>query len=84
MTGPEHYRKAEKILASLDRARDEDLRINHEKAATALAEAQVHATLAMAASSVFNLIPATDSDRQGWADAMTIPDPVINPLDNIA
>ena len=84
MTGPEHYRKAEKILASLDRARDEDLRINHEKAATALAEAQVHATLALAAGSVFNLIPSTDSDRQGWADAMTIPDPVINPLDNIA
>lgn len=77
MTGPEHYRRAEELLATLDL-------VPSDAETKVLAEAQVHATLALAASSVFNLIPATDADRQGWADAMSTPDPVIDPLDNIA
>ncbi|MFJ1900467.1 hypothetical protein [Streptomyces sp. NPDC088115] len=84
MTGPEHYRQAEEMLDALRRSRaNPTLQINHEKAATLLAEAQVHATLALAASSVFNLIPATDADREGWAGAISTPDRAIDPLDNI-
>jgi len=70
MTGPEHYRKAEKVLASLDRARDEDVRINHEKAATALAEAQVHATLALAAVTAHHMVATSGNDRQEWSRAI--------------
>ncbi|MGE7437974.1 hypothetical protein [Kitasatospora sp. NPDC001175] len=51
MTGPEHYREAEAILGRLSTARTEPVRAN------LLAEAQVHATLA--------LVEATNSARGG-------------------
>ena len=47
MTGPEHYREAEQLLASGLFHRDEG---RPEPAAAALAAAQVHATLALAAA----------------------------------
>lgn len=47
MTGPEHYREAEKLVR---RAEDYDT----EGAARAYAAAQVHATLALAAATALN------------------------------
>lgn len=47
MTGPEHYRKAEELLAALDQFESgSSLEVG------TLAEAQVHATLASAAATV--------------------------------
>ncbi|MET7949245.1 hypothetical protein [Micromonospora sp. NPDC005324] len=57
MTGPEHYREAEKLLGQADghqRATPEELSL--------FAEAQVHATLALAATTA-----ASDPD-EGWTD----------------
>ena len=74
MNGPEHYRKAEEMLDSLWRARcNPNVLINDEKAATVLAEAQVHATLALAASNVHSYVPITEADREGWAAAVSNP-----------
>lgn len=59
MTGPEHYKRAEKLLAGLDDIRDamdpKRASIAEMSAAAAIvngfiAEAQVHATLAMVAA----------------------------------
>jgi hypothetical protein len=59
MTGPEHYREAERLLGVAEEP--EDIR---------LAEAQVHATLALAAATA---LPAAqraagepDGDRDWW------------------
>jgi len=38
-----------------------------------LAEAQVHATLALAASNVHSYVPITEADREGWAAAVSNP-----------
>lgn len=45
MTGPEHYRTAERLIAAL-----RDVPLGSEKESALLAEAQVHATLALAAA----------------------------------
>ncbi|WP_327671894.1 MULTISPECIES: hypothetical protein [unclassified Streptomyces] len=50
MTGPEHYTEAEKLLGYAE-ARDTELRGDAEDMSF-LAEAQVHATLALAAASL--------------------------------
>lgn len=51
MTGPEHYKRAESLLDQLRRAHASMTeRVNPERAAAVLAEAQVHATLALAAA----------------------------------
>ncbi|WP_103347979.1 hypothetical protein [Amycolatopsis sp. CA-128772] len=42
MTGPEHYREAERLIRTADRS--------YNDAEFALAEAQIHATLALAAA----------------------------------
>lgn len=58
MTGPEHYRTAETLLASMrsaTRGTPED--------ASVLAEAQVHATLAVAAAAGLQIRGA---DATGW------------------
>jgi hypothetical protein len=47
MTGTEHYREAEAVLDNLRRRREPP---SHEHIDNLLAEAQVHATLALAAS----------------------------------
>jgi hypothetical protein len=62
MTGPEHYREAERLLeASKDRgSADETARI---------AEAQVHATLALAAATALS---GADDD-QAWQRAAGLP-----------
>jgi hypothetical protein len=83
MTGPEHYREAERLL---DAATDNDGDIQTDGGMTAniLAAAQVHATLAQAAAIA---IPQTRAqilaEMKAWADvAGTRSDS--DPLDNIA
>ncbi|HEY1243261.1 MAG TPA: hypothetical protein VGF29_00385 [Hyphomicrobiaceae bacterium] len=73
MTGPEHYKEAEKIVRSirLDQARLAQ-RATAEAVAQALAEAQVHATLALAAATINAAygdlsIPADDEWRAAGA-----------------
>lgn len=70
MTGPDHYRKAEQLLAESHTV----LRPNDEgpcEADRVIAEAQVHATLALAAATA--LIAPQGSGRsvdvQQWRDA---------------
>lgn len=46
MTGPEHYKKAEELLAQAERA------VTAEQGANTLAAAQVHASLAQVAAYV--------------------------------
>jgi len=59
MSGPEHYRKAEQLL-------DGDIMYrNVEGAPNRLAEAQVHATLALAAATAWG---ATRQQLRQWAD----------------
>ncbi|MFD7855202.1 hypothetical protein ACFV6B_13075 [Streptomyces microflavus] len=71
MTGPEHYRKAEEILGALKSARaDANRRIVPERAAVTLAEAQVHATLALAAVTAHHMVATTGNDRDEWSKAI--------------
>ena len=78
MNGPEHYREAERLLANLADAHD---RIAHLDLSGAgfvairgqvIAEAQVHATLALAAATAVPAASAYDGDEdhsrsRGWA-----------------
>ncbi|WP_282790835.1 hypothetical protein [Streptomyces sp. CC224B] len=51
MTGPEHYRRAESLLEQLRKAHASLTEtVKPERAAAVMAEAQVHATLALAAA----------------------------------
>lgn len=85
MTGPEHYRKAEGILDDLRRAGCNIVaQPKPETVAQMLAEAQVHATLALAASNVHKYVPTTEADRDGWTASVSSPDADADPLDNIA
>lgn len=70
MTGPEHYREAEKILDILNEERDPEewaLSVKDGDVAVAMAAAQVHATLALAAATALanhqaiGLMPEADS-----------------------
>ncbi|WP_406467089.1 hypothetical protein [Streptomyces sp. NBC_01594] len=71
MTGPEHYRAAEKLLDHAfgieDRGSAEDVSL--------LAEAQVHATLALAAATAMHGHPdgqMHSSDYNAWDDAVGV------------
>ena len=65
MTGPDHYREAERLIAEL-------VSINpgggemHRASEVALAAAQVHATLALAAASALG---TSATEARTWADA---------------
>ena len=65
MTGPEHYREAEKLLDHLDVIPDP-----HGDASHAVdlitAEAQVHATLALAAATADGPAVMRPEDRDEW------------------
>ena len=65
MTGPEHYLEAEKALAGtthLERGAAADMSL--------LAEAQVHATLALAAATALRGAEGLPTeDRHAWSDA---------------
>lgn len=55
MTGPEHYKRAEGLLDQLRRAHASmTSTVTAERAAAVMAEAQVHATLALAAATALN------------------------------
>lgn len=60
MTGPEHYREAERLLEQVEQGKPYDV---------LLAVAQVHAMLANAAASAQNIRrngAVRDVDAQGW------------------
>jgi hypothetical protein len=65
VTGPDHYREAERLLTEL-------VSINpgggemHRASEVALAAAQVHATLALAAASA---VGTSAAESRAWADA---------------
>ena len=64
MTGPQHYREAERLL---DLA-DDQARGGHDHAeAMAVANAQVHATLALAAATALNS-SAGVADWEPWCE----------------
>ena len=56
MTGPEHYRAAEKLLGELDEHPSSSI----NKTASLIGQAQVHATLALAAAT------AVGSNDRDW------------------
>lgn len=53
MNGPEHYREAQQLLEELRRGLDAGNSITPQEAATHAARAQVHATLALTAATVW-------------------------------
>lgn len=61
MTGPEHYREAERRLTM---AWEEDS--TQKRSMQLVAEAQVHATLALAAATAHGTVPTTEADRRSW------------------
>ena len=70
MTGPEHYREAERLLDGLSRGIERAQQIGSSGASMAaaldnvVAQAQVHATLALAAAT------ALPADYVGWKGAV--------------
>lgn len=73
MTGPEHYREAERLLASYNRP--VVLKWSDKQVADAakinLAEAQVHATLALAAATAHPAIEGyvgSNDDARAWTN----------------
>lgn len=77
MTGPEHYRAAERLLASatidIGAGQAEGNRIEHD---TQVARAQVHATLALTAATldaedIRNDGPIRDDTSVGWNEALS-------------
>lgn len=70
MTGPEHYRAAEEIIDDLDEL--VNLSPKPATVGVAIAVAQVHATLALAAATAADQATAYDGDEsysrsRGWA-----------------
>lgn len=68
MTGPEHYKYAEHLIAVANQASD--------GIALTLAEAQVHATLALAAATAMGALDAADintTDLDAWCAATGTP-----------
>ena len=69
MTGPEHYREAERIA---DYAEDHAIENGAEWYANAMAAAQVHATLANAAAAAFyGFMGATQADEKAWREVLS-------------
>lgn len=72
-SGPEHYQLAEDFLAQSHSIGADDLTPGELLAAT-LAEAQVHATLALAAATAINAVGGMpDRDWTAWAAAAGVP-----------
>lgn len=79
MTGPEHFREAERLLAESERSIADGARVGIqaldaalEVSAASIAAAQVHATLALAAATASAQATAYDGDEdhsrsRGWA-----------------
>lgn len=75
MTGPEHYREAEKLLANVA-----DLPHGDSRAMESIAEAHVHATLALAAATAVsqNRAPRA-ADVNAWDDVAGAWKPALTP-----
>ncbi|MEE1812642.1 hypothetical protein [Streptomyces sp. BE133] len=69
MTGPEHYREAEELLTQASRNF-----LRGDDTTSAVAAAQVHATLALAAATAHGTVPTTGIDRAAWREAIGTPD----------
>ncbi len=73
MTGPEHYAAAESLLQQLRQAQTSmTVTVTAEKTAAVMAEAQVHATLALAAATALQRGEAASlprADYNAWEDA---------------
>ncbi|MGW0837089.1 hypothetical protein [Streptomyces prunicolor] len=69
MTGPEHYREAEKMLAAARMAMGRQEAFKVEVAAQFTAEAQAHATLALVAASVSTGARREGAQRDAWVRA---------------
>lgn len=71
MTGPEHYRQAEQLLAAVNRRIAGDDRNEYVQTASRRAElraeAQVHATLALAAATTLASKPTSFAQMKEWA-----------------
>ncbi len=74
MTGPEHYREAEKLIAAVNRRlpRTEDLLHPREQRLELQAKAQVHATLALTAASVIGALHSPAQFR-AWREVIKEP-----------
>lgn len=71
MTGPEHYREAERLLSAASYTRGPDGGPVHpEAAAHHLAMAQAHATLALAAVTAHHMVATSGNDRDEWSVAI--------------
>ncbi|MDX3033924.1 hypothetical protein [Streptomyces scabiei] len=69
MTGPEHYREAERLLAVASESKDTTFEGHNPEADGTIAEAHVHATLALAAATALGstrtgAMPA--ADYEAW------------------
>jgi len=72
VTGPEHYRAAEELLAEI---KDGDPDASHTAAALLLGMAQVHATLALAAATALGSPDQPTWDWEAWCAAAATPRP---------
>lgn len=84
MTGPEHYREAEKLIGQAENFRIEangdwrDDVTSHQVADALIARAQVHATLAATAATALMASTETcwsDQDAEDWARAASVVKP---------
>jgi hypothetical protein len=69
VTGPEHYAEAERLLAGTDEPANPDLGIgamHYEPSRMELAQAQVHATLALAAATALAAEGLPRRDDDAW------------------
>jgi hypothetical protein len=64
MTGPEHYQKAESLIGIAERSEDAPVAVGQ-----ILAEAQVHATLALAAATIDAGYAALNFYNAAWHEA---------------
>lgn len=76
MTGPEHYREAERLLVHTEQSIVDQFGEGAEAARQQLAMAQAHATLALAAATAFPAVVAYTGDElghesRGWAQVTT-------------
>jgi len=73
MNGPGHYREADLILTETDRCEHGCLISGCAHELAALARAQVHATLALAAATVGLLASTRPAEHQAWAAVIRKP-----------
>ena len=74
MTGPEHYRQAEQLLGA---RRSEE---SAAEAASRLAEAQIHAMLALAAATALT----GEDDYRAWQETASVRPPVRRTKEDLA